>query len=324
MGKSDGRRPFRNAAVTAIFSLGAFIGYSQAAEAVDYTIGVSVWDVSSTPSAVPIIAGMNEAAKEAGVKIILSDPKWDASAQVDNIRDFVTRHVNAIAVFPIDVVGVKPAVQEAEKAGIPVIAALGSVEGLPYVGVDDVEYGRVHARLMLEAMKNTKGLKRIAIFRGTAGGSPDRLRMQGMQEVFKASGAEIAIENVTADWVPEKALTGFQDLLQRYPNKGDLALVTSMGNCMIPPSIDWAQKNGREEIIFTTMDLCKGDEEAVARGTLYGVAFQDVHLMGRLVIQAIVAMRQAGDYHTLPEVATNPPIIVCTKETFDRCKGRGF
>jgi ribose transport system substrate-binding protein len=294
------------------------------ARGADYTVGVSIWDVSSTPSASPIIEGMKEAAKETGVKMLLSDPKWDASAQVDNIRDFVSRHVDAIAVFPIDVVGVKPAVAEAESAGVPVIAALGSVAGLPYVGVDDVEYGRVHARLMLDALKDIKGHKRIALFRGTAGGSPDRLRMQGMQEVFKASGADIEIESVVADWSPEKALTGFQDLLQRYPNKGDLQLVASMGNCMIPPAIDWARKNGRDDIIFTTMDLCKADEEDIANGSLHSVAFQDVHAMGRLVIETIAAMHKANDYHTLPEIARNPPIIVCTKATFDNCKGRGF
>jgi ABC-type sugar transport system substrate-binding protein len=215
-------------------------------------------------------------------------------------------------------------VKEAEAAGVPVVAALGAIEGLPYVGVDDVEYGRVHARLMLDAMKNVTGKKRIAIFRGTAGGSPDRLRMQGMQEVFKASGADIVIESVTADWIPDKALTGFQDLLQRFPAKGDLTLVSSMGNCMIPPSIDWARKNGRDEIIFTTMDLCKADEEDVKNGSLYGVAFQDVRQMGRLVVETIVAMRQAGDYRDLPDFAKHPPIVLCTPATFDNCKGRGF
>jgi ABC-type sugar transport system substrate-binding protein len=177
---------------------------------------------------------------------------------------------------------------------------------------------------MLDAIKDLNGMKRIAIFRGTAGGSPDRLRMQGMQEVFKASGQNIEIENVTADWIPEKALTGFQDLLQRYPNKGDLALVTSMGNCMIPPAIDWAKKIGREEIIFTTMDFCKADEADIKNGSLHAVAFQDVREMGRLVIKTIVAMHKASDYHTLPEFARNPPIVVCTPKTFAVCQGRGF
>ena len=317
-------RQSRTLARSMMLVVGAWMGLAASAYSADYTIGISIWDVSNNPSSVPIIAGMNEAAKAADVKIIVSDPKWDASAQVENIRDFVTRHVDAIAVFPIDVVGVEPAIHEAEKAGVPVIGALGKIEGLPYVGVDDLEYGRVHARLMLEALKNIKGPKRIGLFRGTAGGSPDRLRMQGMQEVFKASGADITIESVTADWSPEKALTGFQDLLQRFPNKGDLQLVASMGNCMIPPSIDWAEQNGRDEIIFTTMDLCKSDVDAVQKGTLYGVAFQDVDDMGKLVVNTLVAMHKAGDYHTLPEFARNPPIIVCTKATFENCKGRGF
>jgi len=292
--------------------------------AAQYTIGVSIWDVSSTPAAVPIVAGLKEAAKEADVNLLLSDPKWDASAQVDNIRDFVTRGVDAIAVFPIDIIGVKPAVEEAQKAGVPVVAALGGIPGLPYVGVDDVEYGRVAAHLMLDAMKDIKGKKHIAILRGTAGGSPDRLRMQGIEEVFKASAADITIESVTADWLPEKALTGFQDLLQRFPNKGDITLVHSMGNCMIPPSIEWAQRNARDEIIFTTADLCKAEEAAIQKGTLYGAAFQDVYQMGRLVVNTIVAMHKAGNYSVLPDFAKNPPIIVCTQATFSNCKGRGF
>lgn len=314
----------RNAVLIAtVVLVGATMGAS-AAWSEDFKIGATIWDVSSTPAAVPIVQGMKDAAKQDGVTFLLSDPKWDASAQVDNIRDFVTRRVDAIAVFPIDIVGVIPAVKEAQQAKVPVIAALGAIEGIPYVGVDDVEYGRVHARLMLEAMKDIKGKKRIAIFRGTAGGSPDRLRMQGMQEVFKASGEDIDIQSVAADWIPEKALTGFQDLLQRYPNKGDLTLVTSMGNCMVPPSIDWAKKNGRDEIIFTTMDFCKADEEAVKNGALYGVAFQDVYQMGRLVVDTIVAMRKANDFHDLPDFARNPPIVVCTPATFEKCKGRGF
>ncbi len=120
--------------------------------------------------------------------------------------------------------------------------------------------------------------------------------MQGIQEVFKASGEDIAIESVVADWLPEKALTGFQDLLQRYTNKGDLTFVASMGNCMIPPSIEWAHKNGRHEIIFTTMDLCKADEEDIQNGSLHSVAFQDVRQMGRLVNRRRQRGRTSGSF----------------------------
>jgi hypothetical protein len=59
----------------------------------EFTIGVSFWDISSTPAAAPIVAGMRESA--AGVKLIPSDPKWNASTQLENIRDFVTQKLTA-------------------------------------------------------------------------------------------------------------------------------------------------------------------------------------------------------------------------------------
>lgn len=289
-----------------------------------FTIGVSVWDVSTTPFAVPLVKGMREAAEEAGVELIVSDPKWDASMQVENLREFVVQGVDAVAVAPIDIAGIVPAVRETEAAGIPVIAALGEIEDVPYIGVDDVEYGRLSARLMLQAMAGVEGTKRVVMFRGTAGGSPDRRRMQGMSEVFEAEGADVEWVHVTADWLPDKALTGFQDVLQRFPIEGSITLVNSMGNCMIPPSLDWAKRLGRDEILFVTIDLCKGEEEAIGRGDMYGAVYQDPLVMGRLVINSIVAMRDAGNYDVLPVFAANPPIGFCTGANYAECRGRGF
>ena len=194
-----------------------------------FTVGVTVWDVSTTPFAVPLVKGMRDAAEKANVNLIVSDPKWDASVQVENVREFIVQGVDAIAIAPIDIAGVLPAVQEALDAGIPVVGALGEIEGVPYIGVDDVEYGRLSARLMLEALATVEGEKRIVMFRGTAGGSPDRRRMQGMGEVLEASGVEHDWVDVTADWLPDKALTGFQDVLQRFPIAGSVTLVNSNG-----------------------------------------------------------------------------------------------
>ena len=289
-----------------------------------FTVGVTVWDVSTTPFAVPLIKGMRDAAEAAGVDLIVSDPKWDASVQVENMREFIVQGVDAIAVAPIDIAGILPAVQESLEAGIPVVGALGEIEGVPYIGVDDVEYGRMSARLMLQAMAGVEGQKRIVMFRGTAGGSPDRRRMQGMTEVLEASGEDIDWVDVTADWLPDKALTGFQDVLQRFPTPGSITLVNSMGNCMVPPSLDWAQRLGRDEIMFVAIDLCKAEEEAIGSGDMYGAVYQDPLIMGRLVVNSLVAMRSADDYSSLPVFATNPPIAYCTQANYSDCAGRGF
>ena len=289
-----------------------------------FTIGVTVWDVSTTPFAVPLVKGMRDAAEKANVNLIVSDPKWDASVQVENVREFIVQGVDAIAIAPIDIAGVLPAVQEALDAGIPVVGALGEIEGVPYIGVDDVEYGRLSARLMLEALATVEGEKRIVMFRGTAGGSPDRRRMQGMGEVLEASGVEHDWVDVTADWLPDKALTGFQDVLQRFPIAGSVTLVNSMGNCMVPPSLDWAQRLDRTEIMFVAIDLCQAEEEAIGAGKMYGAVYQDPLIMGALVVDSLVAMQAAGDFSMLPDFAQVPPIFNCTQANYAECEGRGF
>ena len=145
--------------------VGVTVGPDEARSEDQFTIGVSVWNVSTTPFAVPLVKGMRDAAEAANVNLIVSDPKWDASVQVENVREFIVQGVDAIAIAPIDIAGVLPAVQEALDAGIPVVGALGEIEGVPYVGVDDIEYGRLSARLMLEALATVEGEKRIVMFR---------------------------------------------------------------------------------------------------------------------------------------------------------------
>ncbi len=287
-------------------------------------VGVSVWDVSSTPGTVPLITGLKEAAEAANVDLTIADPKWDASMQVENLREFVVKDMDVVAVTPIDVVGIIPAAKETEGADVPVVAVMGEIEGFPYIGTDDVEYGRQSGRLILEAVAGIEGKKRVVMFRGTAGGSPDRLRWQGMNEVIDASSEDIEWVSVTADWLPDQALTGFQDVLQRFPNKGDIALVNSMGNCMIPPSLDWARRQNREEIKFISMDLCKAEEEAIGAGDMYGSVYQDPRVIGQLAIKAIVAMHESGNYDSVPLFAAEPALNFCTKANFSDCEGRGY
>ena len=57
---------------------------------------------------------------------------------------------------------------------------------------------------------------------------------------------------------------------------------------------------------------------------MYGAVYQDPLIMGRLVINSIVAMRDAGNYDVLPVFAANPPIGFCTLANYADCRGRGF
>ena len=93
---------------------------------------------------------------------------------------------------------------------------------------------------------------------------------------------------------------------------------------MVPPSLDWAKRMGRDEIQFVAIDMCQAEEEAVGSGDMYGTVFQDPYIMGALLINSLVAMNAAGDFTTLPIFAENPPMDYCTQANYASCKGRGF
>ena len=66
--------------------VGVAVGPDEARSEDQFTIGVAVWDVSTTPFAVPLVKGMRDAAEAANVNLIVSDPKWDASAPDPPLR----------------------------------------------------------------------------------------------------------------------------------------------------------------------------------------------------------------------------------------------
>ena len=59
-------------------------------------------------------------AEKSGYETLMVDPDMDVKKQSDQIDDFIAKNVTAIVLVPCDRLSVGPAVQAANKAGIPV------------------------------------------------------------------------------------------------------------------------------------------------------------------------------------------------------------
>ena len=87
--------------------------------------------------------GAQAAAKAAGVNLEIYNSNNDPSAQNNAIETYIQQKVDAILVVAIDVNGIKPAISEAKKAGIPVVTIDAIVNGdnAVQVGVDNKKVG---------------------------------------------------------------------------------------------------------------------------------------------------------------------------------------
>src|SRR6218665_424327 len=79
------------------------------------------------------------AAKAAGVDLVIHNANNEPSAQTNAIEPYIQQEVAAILVAAIHVTGIKPAISEARKAGIPVVTIDAIVDGdnAAQVGVDN-------------------------------------------------------------------------------------------------------------------------------------------------------------------------------------------
>ncbi len=129
---------------------------------------------------------INEASKELGIEALVYDGELDANVQSNHIQNLVSMEVDAIALATVDAGGVAPAIEAAQKAGIPVFTfdspASTSKDIICHAGTDNVEGGRLGAKEVLRLLKPGQTAAMI----GNPASASVLDRQAGFEEVMKA------------------------------------------------------------------------------------------------------------------------------------------
>ncbi|QKC82676.1 substrate-binding domain-containing protein [Mesorhizobium sp. NZP2077] len=131
---------------------------------------------------------LNEIKAEAaaqGVNLTESDGQNSATKQTADIEAALVQKVNAIVISPLDVNALAPAIEEAVKAGVPVVTIDRRVDGvqgiLAHVGADNVKGGEAEAQAMVVAFPNGAKLFHL---QGQPGAGPAIDRNKGVHNVL--------------------------------------------------------------------------------------------------------------------------------------------
>lgn len=206
------------------------------------------------------ILSATDAREKAGINIdIISQAPVSHTAfgeQVAIIEDFIARGVDVIAISPIEVEVVIPAIQKANAAGIPVIIVnlLEPIEGVEvasYIGFDNTDAAAISAYALVdyfdgpgisgtgEEVEIEPGTyldlawwedlyqdvdpatidvsAKVAIIEGVAGGFFSQARLNGFHSVVdNYPGIEI-VGTLAADWNREKGIRATEDFLTANP-----------------------------------------------------------------------------------------------------------
>lgn len=227
-----------------------------------------------------------EEANAAGldVRVVSRSPAThtDFADQLAIVEDYITSGVDVIAISPADTEAVKPAIQQANQAGIPVIMVnlleeQSDVEIASYIGFDNSEAAAVSAYAVLDyyggpgvlgageqvdvaqdeyldlqfweelyADADPADIEASGvIIEGIAGTFFSQARLDGFNEVIgQYDGVEILAEPIAADWNREQGTQAAETFLSRF-GEDELDFIWAASNEMGLGAMAVAERDGR-------------------------------------------------------------------------------
>ncbi len=258
-------------------------------------------------------------AEKNGYETLMVDPDMDVKKQSDQIDDFIAKNVTAIVLVPCDRLSVGPAVQAANKAGIPVFtvdakcAAQGAkIEG--HVGTDNFQGGELAGKAMIDALGEKGGKVLILDFKKA---NSCVLRVAGFKKMIDAHNkeAEGKIEVVSELDGNGERTKGYQstaDALQAHEDLDAIFAINDPSALGAYTAVKEAKRENKIKIIGFDGQL--DGKQAIKDGQIYADPIQHPDKMGKQIVQLIVKY-QAGESF---ESETLIPATLYTKAEADQ------
>ena len=264
-----------------------------------------------------MVEGAQEAAKEANASLSVFNANDDPTAQNNAIENYVQQGVDGLMVVAIDVEGIKPAVEKAADAGIPVVAIDAIVDSPAVdsqVGVDNTDAARQMGAFFNDwAQQEGIDQARIGIV-GALNSSIQIERQDAFEATVKGAGHEI-IQVVDGKNQQEEAQQAAEDLFTANP---DMDAVYATGEPALIGAVAAARSQGTTESTSQFgWDLSEQAIGGIDDGFVVGVVQQDPRTEGVRAVEALVKLKDKKDVQSTILV----PITIVTDQNVDQFRG---
>jgi ribose transport system substrate-binding protein len=257
-----------------------------------------------------MMTGAQQAAKAAGVSLVVYNANNVPSAENDAIEAYIQQKVQGIIVDAIDVNGIMPAVQEAAAAHIPVVAVdavLPQGPQLTQIGVDNTKAGKMLADVFLPYVQaHLDGKANIGIV-GALNSFIQNQRQKGFMNAVLGKPGITQVGVVDGRNIQDTALSVAETLLTGNP---EMNVIYATGEPALLGAIAAVQSQGRQDSVkIFGWDLTAQAIQAMDAGFVIAVVQQDPSGMGAAAVKALVDKMKG-----LPVPPATPvPVTIVTK-----------
>jgi len=249
---------------------------SSTEESEHYLFGATYMTMNN-PFFVALNGGIESVVEENGDSLVALDPALDVSKQISQIEDLVAQKVDAIFINPADWKGIRPALEAAQEAGIPVINVDAPVydEDLvaSIVASDNYNAGVLCAQDMMSRLDSAKI---VVLEHPTAKSAIDRT--QGFIDAIEGMEQYEIVAQQSSNGQLEEAMPVMENIIQANPEIDVVMALndpTAMGALA---ALEAAQR--AEGVLIYGVDGSPEAKQMIADGKMTGTAAQSPITIG--------------------------------------------
>nr|WP_300152106.1 sugar ABC transporter substrate-binding protein [Propionicimonas sp.] len=226
-------------------------------------------------------------AEKQGAELTIFDGKKEQATQNAAIETAITQQFDGIMVEPGSVDGVKPAVEAANAAKIPIMTVVQKMTeqnlAKAYVGGDDEAAGKMQMEKAVDALG---GKGNIAILWGPMGSDAQLIRKKGYDAVLAANPGVQVVFDSSANWVTDEGLKLVENWLQTGKK---IDYVVAQNDAMAIGAAK-AIQDAQLTTPVSGIDATPEGLQAITEGRLAGSVSQDTVGMGQLSTQVMLTV----------------------------------
>lgn len=236
-----------------------------------------------------------------GDKLITTDPAMDVGKQINQIEDLIAQKIDAIYLNPVDWEGIRPALVELQKAGIPIINFDTQVKDMQYVtaytGSDNKNAGFVCGADLVSRFP--KGGNIIVLDSPLMNSISDRI--SGFNEAVKGHNFKIvAQQDAKGDLQTSMKIT--DDILQANP---DVVAIMGGNDPTALGALASCRAAGRKNILIYGVDGSPEAKAEIAKGGQFvGTGAQSPISIGAESVKLAYAILNKAAYQKNTPVQT--------------------
>jgi len=266
----------------------------------------------TAPYGSPLMAAVENRAKELGYEIQIVDGEENADKQLTQLKTAVADGYDALIYWPGDSASTPPVVEYLNSTGLPWV----DVNTLPddsitdqctIVASDEVQIGREIGKLMVKYYEENGSEPLNVIYIEGASGSSYTIHLtQGInEEIADYPDIKILNDHQYANFDPSTAMSITEDLITKYGDEIDLVVTQDGG--MFEGAYNALASSGK---LGTCGIICQGQDlivkEKLESGELYASVAQDPTQEGALSVEVLDKLVKGEEVDAWSYTPTGP------------------